>query len=126
MPHVEAAHVTRVLAGENPVIIVLTCHSQDLLRLSVDFPTVIQHRDYSRSTLEKTASLLFGEEIQVSLPVPRIALPLPTGATTWPVEQWDKTRDSSSVANLWSQAVNARFAMHANLLASLLRRPGYA
>lgn len=61
-PQIDAAHVTRVVAGdEKPVIIVLTNNSLELRRLSEDFPTVIQSKDYSMASLEMTASVIFGE-----------------------------------------------------------------
>jgi hypothetical protein len=61
-PHIDAAHVTRVAAGDDkPVIIVVTdCSSETWQRLE-DFPTVIQSRDYSRASLERTVSVIFGE-----------------------------------------------------------------
>ena len=61
-PHIDAAHVTRVAAGDDkPVIIVVTdCSSETWQRLEV-FPTVIQSRDYSRASLETTVSVIFGE-----------------------------------------------------------------
>lgn len=61
-PHIDAAHVTRVVAGDDkPVIIVLTNSSPELWQRLEDFPTVIQSRDYSRASLEVAVSAIFGE-----------------------------------------------------------------
>lgn len=61
-PHIDAAHVTRVVAGDSKsVIIVATDCSSRLWQRLEDFPTVIQSRDYSPPSLERTVSVIFGE-----------------------------------------------------------------
>ena len=118
VPQIDAAHVTQVWAEERPLLIVLTCSSQHLQQLSKDFPTIIQSKDYTKPTLEKTVSFIFGEEVETTTPR--------TPPKLWPVEQWNESRDIGTVYHLWTQNMDMRFAMHITTLAALLRRPGYA
>jgi hypothetical protein len=58
--HIDSAHITRVAAGdEKPVIIIITNNSLDLLENFIDFPTVIQSKDYSEENLEGIALAMF-------------------------------------------------------------------
>lgn len=125
-PQVHAAHVIQALTHERPLLIVLTCNSEDPLQFSKHFPTIIQSKDYSRPTLELTASLIFGENLDAN-PAGRI-LTAAEGIQRrlWPVEQWNEARDINSVYGLWVQSMDAQFGLPVSSFASLLRRPGYA
>ena len=125
-PQIDAAHVTQVLAEERPLLIVLTCSSQHLQQLSKDFPTIIQSKDYTKPTLEKTVSFIFGEDVETPAPPSRPLTTHHTPPKLWPVEQWNESRDIDTVYDLWTQNMDVRFAMHITTLAALLRRPGYA
>ncbi|OBT67287.1 hypothetical protein VE03_02722 [Pseudogymnoascus sp. 23342-1-I1] len=60
--NVEHAHRTVVAAGDDKrVIIVVADSSSESWRRLDDFPTVIQAADYSRASLERTASAIFRE-----------------------------------------------------------------
>lgn len=137
-PQIEAAHVTQALADERPLLIVLTCNSQELPQFAENFPTIIKSRDYSKPILEMTASVIFGESVEVN---PTSATPRPIARTIqssrpaivqsaqpklWAVEQWNESRDINGVYELWTQTMDVRFALHPSTLSSLLRRPGYA
>jgi hypothetical protein len=71
--------------------------------------------------------LIFGEgrssRIERAPELPVIDLQTPR---LWQVEQWNESRDISSVSELWNEDINGRFALDQETLASLLRRPGYA
>jgi GNAT superfamily N-acetyltransferase len=126
-PQTHAALVTRkVIRDERPLLIVLTCKAQDLEQFFEDFPTIIQSRDYTRPTLEVTASFIFGKDGGTALPSRRLRLSNNPPPKLWPVEQWNETRDIDSVYDLWTQSMDVRFALHVTTLAALLRRPGYA
>jgi predicted N-acetyltransferase YhbS len=125
-PQIHAALVTRkALRDERPLLIVLTSTGQDLEQFSEDFPTIIKSKDYTRPTLETTASFIFGKDGDTALPTRR-ALAAKSQPRLWPVEQWIESRDIDSVYELWTQSMDVRFAMHVSTLTALLRRPGYA
>jgi GNAT superfamily N-acetyltransferase len=125
-PQIQAAHVTQALTHERPLLIVLTCNSQDPLQFAKDFPTIIQSKDYSRPTLELTASLIFGEHVEANAAGSRLTAAEGIQPKLWPVEQWNESRDINSVHYLWVQSMDLRFELPVSSLASLLRRPGYA
>ena len=126
-PQIHAALVTRkALKDERPLLIVLTCQAQNLEQFSEDFPTIIQSKDFTKLTLEITASFIFGKDADTILPSRKIRMPQNPPPKLWPVEQWNESRDIDSVYDLWTQSMDVRFAMHVTTLAALLRRPGYA
>jgi hypothetical protein len=126
-PQIHAALVTRkALRDERPLLVILTCQPHNLAEFAEDFPTIIQSRDYSRATLEITASFIFGRDGSSSLPPTSRTLSAQPPAKPWPVEVWNEARDLDSVYDLWTQSMDVHFAMPVTTLAGLLRRPGYA
>ncbi|KAG4437157.1 hypothetical protein IFR05_007359 [Cadophora sp. M221] len=122
----EVADMTFAISDNKPCIVVVSCSPMDT-DVPDRFPTVIQTDGYSPPTLETTAALIFGENLQSQ--VGRFgeysgANPLQPGV--WPVEQWNEARDISRVLDLWTTCVSSQFAMDQQTFATLLRRPGYA
>jgi hypothetical protein len=114
------------LAEEKPLLIVLTCKAQNLEQFYKDFPAIVQSKDYTRPTLETTASFIFRKDDRTSLPSRRLCQSQNPPLRVWQVEQWNESRDIDSVYDLWTQIIDVRFVMHITTLAALLRRPGYA
>ncbi|KAF4628494.1 hypothetical protein G7Y89_g9651 [Cudoniella acicularis] len=125
----EYAEVTFAVSDNKPCIIVVCCTPIDSTQ-AIPFPTVIQTAGYSPPALEFTAALIFGEQPSPSPTQPKQLSSAPVidsqAPRLWPVEQWNESRDISSVLELWNQNINGRFTLDQPTLASLLRRPGYA
>jgi GNAT superfamily N-acetyltransferase len=123
-PQIDAAHVTRVVADNTPVVIVLTKDSPALLQLTEDFPTVIRSRDYSESALERTASLIFGE---IEGADSRSVSPMVIYVTprVWQIEQQDDTRYIPAASELWNNTLR-KFRLPSNSFAAVVIDKGYA
>ncbi|KAH6684102.1 hypothetical protein B0J14DRAFT_646016 [Halenospora varia] len=121
----EYGDITFAVSDNKPCIIVVCCSPIDS-GLAIPFPTIIQTAGYSLPALEATAALIFGEQESVSSGPAESRLKDPRQPRLWPVEQWNESRDMLSVLELWNHNTNQRFSLDQHILASLLRRPGYA
>lgn len=132
----EFADIAFAVSENKPVIIVVCCTPLEPDQ-SIPFPTLIQTKGYSPPALEATAALIFGE--YESRVVPTQPIRQPTSITVyppertdghqskhWDVTEWNEARDIASVLDLWQRNISPRFAVDEEMLAALLRRPGYA
>ncbi|QSZ35812.1 hypothetical protein DSL72_006934 [Monilinia vaccinii-corymbosi] len=124
----EFAEILFAVGGQKPCII-LVCGDGTNMQDSIPFPTVILTSGYTAEEMEAAAAVIFGERE----PNPEVGLAIlgsgrkePVRPKLWAVDQWNESRDVSSVLKLWSDNFDARFSIDLEAFASLLRRPGYA
>ncbi|APA08263.1 hypothetical protein sscle_03g030330 [Sclerotinia sclerotiorum 1980 UF-70] len=124
----ENAEVLFAVSDHKPCII-MVCGDQTNLQDPIPFPTVILTSGYTAREMEDAAALIFGERESN----PRLGLASSTSSETvpirprlWAVDEWNETRDVSSVLNLWTDNFDVRFSLDLESFVSLLRRPGYA
>ncbi|KAL2067967.1 hypothetical protein VTL71DRAFT_16065 [Oculimacula yallundae] len=122
----EIAETAFAVSDNKPCIIVVFRSSMDIQCIG-PFPTMIHTTGYSVRTLEATAALIFGENLDLQGARPSgYSGAIPQQPGVWPVEQWDEVRDTSRVLDMWTECVSSRFAIQPQTLACLLRRPGYS
>ncbi|KAB8299759.1 hypothetical protein EYC80_000012 [Monilinia laxa] len=124
----EFAEILFAVRDHKPCII-MVCGDGTNMQDSIPFPTVILTSGYTAEEMEAAAAVIFGERE----PNPKVGLAISGSGTTealrpklWAVDQWNETRDVSSVLKLWTDNFDARFSIDLEAFTSLLRRPGYA
>ncbi|KAI9646771.1 hypothetical protein NHQ30_004770 [Ciborinia camelliae] len=124
----ELAEIIFAVSDPKPCLI-MVCGDQTNMQDSIPFPTVILTSGYTAEEMEAAAAVIFGERE----PNPKVGLASSASGRTepvrpklWAVDQWNETKDLSSVLKLWTDNFDVRFSIDLEAFASLLRRPGYA
>lgn len=94
----------------------MICGDEANIPDSIPFPTVILTSNYTPEEMEDAVAVIFGERQPRRKVQPRL----------WAVDQWNESRDVSSVLKLWTDNFDARFSIDLEAFASLLGREGYA
>ncbi|KAI1075279.1 hypothetical protein F5B20DRAFT_394650 [Whalleya microplaca] len=121
---IEIAQIARMVAGQQPQIIVACRNVRDLGLLETNFPTIVQLPGYLPSDLQGAAKVLFGEATTTSTSGVDVQS-LITKPRVWPSDDWNAL-DLTPVRELWNQCLPEQFHLEEFPLRSLLQRDGYA